>query len=273
MLNPMSLYGAVENKEAYYYNLKAAIEKINWKLQKSDKAVSAAAKTLQYRKASADAGTKQLSMNHLEKAIFKEEGDILTDSEDSAGISLKRDDSLSQLCQQSADDIEVVAYFTNVIKSATQKRIVQDLHDFAATVLLSVHKTKISKNKPDSIYKKIPVDFWGINKFGSGVDTVKNFNVVMKLKLKLKLLIHRVNVLMKTLDPTHYQDAQNLKKHYIDMHPSYASLEDPIFFWAALCIFSGTFTRGKLSMLNLELQYGILHRSGVMHQVPDSTVA
>jgi hypothetical protein len=103
----------------------------------------------------------------------------------------------------------------------------------------------------------------------------------MKLKFKLQLLFHRVNVLMKNLDPTHYQDAQELKKCLMEMHPAYAALaqedtdilvydglevlwnvwsqlhcdqQDPIFSWAALCIFGGPFTGGMLYMPNVGLR-------------------
>ncbi|KAG2128964.1 uncharacterized protein EDB93DRAFT_1108849 [Suillus bovinus] len=181
----------------------------------------------------------------------------------------------------SADDIEITAYFPNAIKPITQ-----------ATISPSVHKTKMSQNKPDSIHKKVPGQLHGehclvrgwhalgqkdIDKFDPDADTVKNFNAVIKLKFKLQLF-YRVNVPMKSVDPTYYQDAQELKKHLIDLHPAYASLtqkdilvydglevlwsvwsqihcdpQDPTFSWAALCIFINTFTGGELYMPNVGL--------------------
>jgi hypothetical protein len=46
--------------------------------------------------------------------------------------------------------------------------IVQDLYDFADTVPPSKHTTKMSKNKPDSIYKKVSGQLHGEHRLVRG---------------------------------------------------------------------------------------------------------
>jgi len=117
-----------------------------------------------------------------------------------------------------------------------------------------------------------------LEKFGPCADTVKNFNAVAELKSKLQLLFHRVNVLLRTIDPTHYQDAEILKKYLSELHEGYALLaqndclvydgmevlwnvctqlhtdrQDPIFSWACLCIFGGPFQGGEIYLPNVGL--------------------
>jgi len=46
----------------------------------------------------------------------------------------------------------------------------------------------------------------------------------MRLFKRLTLLSHRVNVLTRTLDPDHYQDAEELKRRLREMYPGYDSI-------------------------------------------------
>jgi hypothetical protein len=109
--------------------------------------------------------------------------------------------------------------------------------------------------------------------------SVKHFNATCRLKKRLRPLFHRINVLLRTVDPTHYKDCEELKRCLMDLHPGYAALagsdnltydgmailwnvmsqlhtdkQDPIFGWACICIFGGPFTGGELYLPNIGLR-------------------
>jgi len=101
----------------------------------------------------------------------------------------------------------------------------------------------------------------------------------MRLFKRLTLLSHRVNVLTRTLDPDHYQDAEELKRRLREMYPGYDSIcmldnlvydgreilwnvrseihtdrQDPIFGWAILCVFGGNYEGGEIYLPNVGLR-------------------
>ena len=105
-----------------------------------------------------------------------------------------------------------------------------------------------------------------------------NFNETCQFAANMSLLSHRVNVLMRTLDPTHYHDAEELKKRLSKMYPGYGAIahldklvydgrevlwnvlsdlhtdrQDPVFGWAILCTF-GDFKGGHIYLPNLGLR-------------------
>jgi hypothetical protein len=109
--------------------------------------------------------------------------------------------------------------------------------------------------------------------------SVKEFNAKMKVKAQLRPVFHRVNVLLRTVDPTHYRDAEELKHCLMEIHPGYAAMagndnmtydgmeilwnvlsqlhndkQDPIFGWALITILGGPFTGGELYLPNLGLR-------------------
>jgi hypothetical protein len=94
----------------------------------------------------------------------------------------------------------------------------------------------------------------------------------------MTLLAHRVNVLLRTLDPAHYQDAEELKRRLQKMYPGYEAIsllddlvydgrevlwnvrsgehtdrQDPPFGWAILCAF-GDYKGGYVYLRNLGLR-------------------
>lgn len=61
-------------------------------------------------------------------------------------------------------------------------------------------------------------------KFGLSADYLcsnNNFNSTGLFSSKICLLAHHVNVLTRTLDLTHYHDAQELKHYLSEMYPGY----------------------------------------------------
>ena len=109
--------------------------------------------------------------------------------------------------------------------------------------------------------------------------TVQAFNAKALLKAQLRPVFHRLNVLLRTLDPVHYGDAVELKRCLMEMHPGFATLagndnmvyegmeilwnvmsklhndkQDPIFGWAIITILGGPFEGGELYLPNLGLK-------------------